>query len=65
MADTYQFTWDEVETIEVATALGRKLLGAVDHAHIETQSFDLDMDQIGVRITIPHDPGQPPDIKRL
>jgi len=55
MAETYQFTWGEVETIEVAIALTRKFLKEVDYAHIETQDFDLDMDQIGMRIRIPHD----------
>jgi len=55
MAETYQFTWAEVEYIEIAIGLTRKFLEEVDFAHIETKSFDLDMDKIGMRITIPHD----------
>jgi len=55
MAETYQFTWREVEVIEIAIALSKKILDAADYTHIETKAFDLDTDKIGVRITIPHD----------
>lgn len=55
MAETYQFTWGEVEIIEISIALTRKFLEEVDYAHIETKAFDLDLDKIGMRIRIPHD----------
>ena len=56
MAEMYQFTWDDVEVIELAIGLAKKFLGAADYSHIETKSFDLDTDKTGIRITIPHDP---------
>jgi len=65
MAETYQFTWGEVEVIEIAIALTRKFLEEVDYAHVEIKSFDLDMDKIGMRIRIPHDPGLDEERKPL
>lgn len=65
MPDTYQFTWGEVEYIEIAIALTRKFLEEVDFAHIETKGFDLDMDKIGMRVTIPHDRGLDEERKSL
>lgn len=55
MAMTYQFTWTEIEHIETALALAKKLVDDVNIAHVETDNFDLDIDQIGARVRIPHD----------
>ena len=55
MAETYQFTWGEVEIIEIAIGLSKKILDAANYTHIETKAFDLDTDKIGIRVTIPHD----------
>lgn len=54
MSETYQFTWGQVEVIEIAIALSKKILDACDYSHIETKAFDLDTDKIGIRIQIPH-----------
>lgn len=56
MGETYQYTWAEVEVIEIAIALSKKILDAADYTHIETKAFDLETDKIGIRIRIPHDP---------
>jgi len=56
MAQTYQFTWGEVDVLEIAIALSKKILDAADYTHIETKAFDLETDKIGIRIRIPHDP---------
>ena len=55
MAETYQFTWKEVEHIKRAITLAEGLASDADYTHLETQHFDLDMDRIGIRIRIPHD----------
>jgi len=55
MAETYQFVWGEVGHIRRAIGVARRLVNDVEYAHIETDSYDLDMDQIGIRIRIPHD----------
>lgn len=65
MAETHQFTWGEVEVVEIAIALTRKFLEEVDYAHIETKSFDLDLDKIGMRVRIPHDPDLDEERKSL
>jgi len=54
MAETYQFTWGEVGHIRRAIGIARKLVNDVEYAHIETDEYDLDIDRIGIRITIPH-----------
>ncbi|MBA7550900.1 hypothetical protein ES705_43430 [subsurface metagenome] len=55
MAETYQFVWGEVGHIRRAIGVARRLVNDVEYAHIETDSYDLDMDRIGIRIRIPHD----------
>ncbi|MBA7687658.1 hypothetical protein ES703_96122 [subsurface metagenome] len=54
MGETYQFVWGEVGHIRRAIGIARKLVNDVEYAHIETDNYDLDMDRIGIRITIPH-----------
>lgn len=55
MSQTYQFVWGEVGHIRRAIGVARKLVNDAEYAHIETDSYDLDMDKIGIRIRIPHD----------
>lgn len=56
MAETYQFTWGELTIIERAIPLAKLTSDEANYTHIETKDFDLDVDRIGMRITIPHDP---------
>lgn len=65
MAEEFRFTWGEIEVVEIAIALTRKFLEEVDYAHIETKAFDLDMDKIGMRVTMPHDPVLDEERKQL
>lgn len=55
MAETYQFVWGEVHQIEPAIVLAKRVCNDANYVHLETQEFDLDADNIGIRITIPHD----------
>lgn len=55
MAQVYQFTWTEIEHIKTALALAKKLVDDVNIAHVETDDFDLNIDQIGATIRVPHD----------
>jgi len=55
MAETYQFVWGEVPAIKRAIALAETVMKDLDYAHIERKDFDLDIDNIGIRIRIPHD----------
>ena len=54
MGETYQFVWGEVEQIERAICLAKRIMHDAEYSHIETASFDLDTDKIGIRVTIPH-----------
>lgn len=56
MAEEYKFVWGEVGHIRRAIGLARRIVNDAEYAHIETDDYDLDMDRIGIRITIPHDP---------
>ncbi|MBA7478653.1 hypothetical protein ES707_14081 [subsurface metagenome] len=54
MGETYQFVWGEVDHIERAIVLAKRVGNDANYMHLETQEFDLDVDNIGIRITIPH-----------
>lgn len=55
MPETYQFVWGQVEQIERAICLAKRIMHDAEYSHIETASFDLDTDKIGIRVRIPHD----------
>lgn len=55
MAETYQFIWGEVELIERAICLAKRIKTDAEYSHIETNDFDLDTDTTAIRIRIPHD----------
>ncbi len=55
MPETYQFVWGEVPAIKRAIALAENIMQDLDYAHIERKDFDLDIDNTGIRIRIPHD----------
>jgi len=57
MSETYQFVWGEVDYIESAICMAKRIIDEAEYAHIETEHYDLDTDKIGIRIRIPHDPG--------
>jgi len=56
MSETYRFVWGEVNQIIDGCKMAKELMGEVLYGHLETERFDLDFDQIGVVIRIPHDP---------
>jgi len=54
MAETYQLTWGEANQVRSAIDLAKSITDEADFVHIETKAFDLDIDRIGIRVTIPH-----------
>ena len=55
MAEEYHFIWGEVEIIERAICIAKRIKTDAEYSHIETNDFDLDTDTTAIRITIPHD----------
>lgn len=56
MAEEYKLLWGEIPKIKQAIALVEKIITEVQHGHIESKDFDVDITTAGIRITIPHDP---------
>jgi len=54
MAQTFQLTWGEANQIRSAIDLAKSITDEADYVHLETKAFDLDIDRIGMRVTIPH-----------
>jgi len=65
MAETYQFIWGEVELIERAICLAKRIKTDAEYSHIQTNDFDLDTDMTGIRVRIPHDPDLDEERKSL
>ncbi|MBA7496002.1 hypothetical protein ES702_06599 [subsurface metagenome] len=55
MSETYRLMWSRVPIIKQAIEKAEKVMLHVNYCHIETDDFDLDFDNIGVVIRIPHD----------
>jgi len=54
MPDTYQFTWEEANHIRAAIDTAKNIPEGINYCHLETNHFDLDIDRIGLRVSIPH-----------